>query len=175
MESLVMPDTHSYVAHVRLQRRIIHPSDNLVGLLQGAFGNEAHVQDGMPEPQAETGISNHALMAYQLMFAIIAPAIMAGAVLHSIKYVWFVLFCIMWHFFVYCPLAHYMFYSDGWLFQYGVLDYAGGLVVHASSGVSSVVLAFWLGRHERARPYKPHNAANVLLGTYLSLSGLQSL
>ena len=71
----------------------------------------------------------------------------------------------LWHLFVYCPLAHWIFYSGGWLLQYGAIDFAGGMVVHTSSGVSAFVLTFWLGRSKVV--HKPHNVPYVLLGAAL--------
>lgn len=88
---------------------------------------------------------------YQLMFAVITAAIISGAVVQRIKFLPFMAFALGWHLLVYCPLAHWIFYSDGWLFRLGVLDFAGGLVVHTASGVSAFVLAYWLGRTARER------------------------
>ena len=65
---------------------------------------------------------------------------------------YFMMFAVLWHLLVYCPLAHWIFFYDGWLFTAGLLDYAGGMVVHASSGISGLVLAFWLNR---GRPHPP--------------------
>lgn len=81
------------------------------------------------------------------------------------RYSWFVAFTAMWLIFVYCPLAHWFFSWTGFLFSYGVLDFAGGLVVHTSSGVSAFVLTFWLGRSKVKNV--PHNVPYVLLGTAL--------
>ena len=67
---------------------------------------------------------------------------------------------------MYCPLAHWIFYVNGWLFTYGALDFAGGMVVHMSSGVSAFVLTFWLGKSGKV-VHKPHNVPYVLLGAAL--------
>lgn len=100
------------------------------------------------------------------MFAIITSALIAGSVIGKMKWSWFMVFTACWHLFVYCPLAHWIFYFKGWLYTYGVLDYAGGLVIHTSSGVSSFVLALWLGLGKKRglSPHQPHNVPFVLLG-----------
>ena len=80
----------------------------------------------------------------------------------------FMLFSALWHLLVYCPLAHWIFYSDGWLARFGAIDFAGGMVVHTSSGVSAFVLTWWLGRGGRSNVVgRPHNVPYVLLGAAL--------
>ena len=81
-------------------------------------------------------------------------------------------FVSVWHIFVYCPLAHWIFYTGGWLAQYGAIDFAGGMVVHTSSGVSAFVLTYWLGRGTKPNPSsRPHNVPYVLLGAALRWFG----
>ena len=79
------------------------------------------------------------------------------------------LFTAVRHLCVYCPLAHWIFYPGGWLAQYGAVDFAGGLVIHISSGVAALVLAFWLNfiSPHKPRPHVPHNVPFVLLGAAL--------
>lgn len=101
------------------------------------------------------------------MFAIITPALISGAVVGKVKYVWFMAFVALWHLFVYCPLAHWLFYYDGWLFVYGSIDFAGGMVVHTSSGISALVLTWWLGNSKARTHTRPHNVPYVLLGAAL--------
>ena len=115
-------------------------------------------------PYAPT-ITESTFMVYQLMFAIITCAIISGAVVGKIKWIWFMVFTALWLTFVYCPLAHYIFYGGGWLNTWGALDFAGGLVVHASSGISAFVLTYWLGSTHHVN--RPHNVPFVLLGTAL--------
>jgi ammonium transporter, Amt family len=83
----------------------------------------------------------------------------------------FALFSVFWTILVYCPLAHWVFYPGGWLASWGVLDFAGGLVVETASGVSAFVLAFWLGpgqtMHGGHGSHKPHNIPFVMLGAGL--------
>ena len=114
-------------------------------------------------------ITEHAYSQFQLMFAIVTCALITGGVVGKIKYVWFMFFVAVWHLCVYCPLAHWIFFYDGWLFTYGVLDYAGGLVVHCASGVSALTLSFWLGRSRTSRHNhtEAHSIPHVLLGAGL--------
>ncbi|MBS0190952.1 MAG: ammonium transporter [Planctomycetes bacterium] len=82
---------------------------------------------------------------FQGKFAIITPALIAGAVAERISFRSYVLFIVLWSTFVYCPLAHWVWASDGWLYKLGVLDFAGGTVVHIASGVSALVLVLLVG------------------------------
>jgi ammonia channel protein AmtB len=135
--------------------------------MQIPFGDQVRMLPGLPEGGDSTTVSEHIFMLFQLMFAIITAAIISGAVVQKMKYIWFMIFVLVWHIFIYCPLAHYLFYSDGWLFQYGALDFAGGMVVHTSSGISALVLTFWLGKHVEIAPATPHHVPNVMLGASL--------
>jgi Amt family ammonium transporter len=114
-------------------------------------------------------ITTHTFAMFQLMFAIITSAIIAGSLVGKIKWSYFVLFTALWHLCVYCPLAHWIFYSGGWMAQYGVIDYAGGMVIHLSSGVASLVMAAWLNFTSPHPPKKhvPHNVPTVLIGAAL--------
>ena len=103
---------------------------------------------------------------FQLMFAIVTVAIISGGVVGRIKYAWFMAFAALWHLLIYCPLAHWIFFYDGWLFTFGVLDFAGGLVVHLASGASALTLAYWLGNSKQAK-HDPHSVPYVLLGAAL--------
>src|SRR3954452_24879386 len=75
--------------------------------------------------------------AFQLMFAAITPALITGAFAERKRFASFVLFTVLWSILVYSPIAHWVWASDGWLFKLGALDFAGGTVVHASSGLSA--------------------------------------
>jgi Amt family ammonium transporter len=105
---------------------------------------------------------------FQMMFAIIAPALITGAVAERMKFASLVIFVALWSILVYYPLAH-MVWGGGFLFQIGSVDFAGGNVVHISSGVSALVLSFLLGkrRHLGKAPYHPHNVPFVFLGAAL--------
>lgn len=118
-----------------------------------------------PEPSLAPGIPHLAFGAFQMMFAIIAPALIAGAVVERVRFGGFVLFLLLWATFVYDPVAHWVWASEGWLRRLGALDFAGGTVVHVTAGVSGLVAALLLGRREGlGRDHTPHNVPLVLLG-----------
>src|ERR1044072_3892640 len=84
--------------------------------------------------------------AFQLMFAAITPALITGAFAERKRFASFVLFTVLWSILVCSPIAHWVWASDGWLFKLGALDFAGGTVVHASSGLSALIVALLIGR-----------------------------
>ena len=110
-------------------------------------------------------ISLYTFSMFQLMFAIITSAIISGAIVGKMKFTYYCLFTAIWHLAIWCPLAHWVFFPGGWLYQYGTLDYAGGLVIHVSAGVSALVLTMWLGGRSHKETTTPHNVPFVLLGT----------
>ena len=87
-----------------------------------------------------------ALRGFQLMFAAITPALITGAFAERKRFGAFVLFTVLWSMLVYSPIAHWVWAADGWLFKLGALDFAGGTVVHVSSGVSALIVAILIGR-----------------------------
>jgi Amt family ammonium transporter len=106
---------------------------------------------------------------FQGMFAIITPALISGAVAARMKFSTYCVFILLWSLLVYDPLAHWVWGEGGWLLELGALDYAGGTVVHLSSGISALLLAIFLGKrigfpHERMAP---HNLPMTLLGAGL--------
>jgi Amt family ammonium transporter len=108
-------------------------------------------------------------MVYQMMFAIITPALITGAFAERAKFSTFLLFVILWATFIYDPLAHWVWGVNGWIRTLGALDFAGGTVVHISSGISALVAALMFGRrmgygHE-AMP--PHNLPFSVIGAGL--------
>lgn len=105
---------------------------------------------------------------FQMMFAIITPALLTGAVAERMKYTSLVVFVTVWSIIVYYPLAH-MVWGGGFLFKIGSVDFAGGNVVHISSGVSALVLTQMLGKRKNfgLATYHPHNAPFVFLGAAL--------
>lgn len=105
---------------------------------------------------------------FQMMFAVIAPALITGAVAERMKYSSLVIFMVLWSLLIYYPLAH-MVWGGGLLFQMGSVDFAGGDVVHISSGVSALVLSIILGKRKNLgkAPYHPHNVPFVFLGAAL--------
>ncbi|HEY2775341.1 MAG TPA: ammonium transporter [Candidatus Binatia bacterium] len=116
-----------------------------------------------------TAIPQGLFMAFQMMFAIITPALVSGAVAERVKFSSWVLFLVLWATLVYDPVCHWVWASDGWLMRRGVLDFAGGTVVHVSSGVSALALTLVLGRRigYPHTPMKPHNLAMTLFGAGL--------
>src|SRR2546430_12460285 len=105
-------------------------------------------------------------MIYQLMFAIITPALITGTFAERVKFSTFIVFILLWATFVYDPLAHWVWGAGGWLQKLGALDFAGGMVVHISAGVSALVAARMLGPRKdfKRAPIVPHNLPLVLLG-----------
>jgi Amt family ammonium transporter len=110
-----------------------------------------------------------AYMAFQMMFAIITPALITGAFAERKKFKAFVLFSLLWTLLVYSPIAHWVWGEGGWLRNLGALDYAGGTVVHISSGVAALVAALVLGprvRRESER-FEPHDVRLAVIGAGL--------
>src|SRR5918999_2410770 len=110
-----------------------------------------------------------AFMAFQMMFAIITPALITGAFAERKRFKAFVLFAVGWSTLVYAPIAHWVWSPDGWLYGLGVLDFAGGTVVHLASGVAALVAALMVGRRiGLVRPAtEPHDVPMTVLGVGL--------
>ena len=119
-------------------------------------------------PYADT-IPHQAFMVFQAKFAIITPALIAGAFAERIKFSTFVIFIIAWSTIVYPPLAHWMWGKGGWLGEMGALDFAGGAVVHISSGAAALAAAIIFGRRLGLgqADMNPHNVPFVVLGASL--------
>jgi Amt family ammonium transporter len=106
--------------------------------------------------------------AFQLMFAAITPALITGAFAERKRFGAFVLFTILWSVLVYSPIAHWVWAADGWLYSLGALDFAGGTVVHASSGISALVVALLIGRRVvNGEGLEPHDIPMTVLGAGL--------
>ena len=125
--------------------------------------------DAEPNPDYAATIPHYAFMAFQMMFAIITPALITGAFAERKRFKAFVLFSLLWATFVYDPLAHWVWGIGGWLKTLGALDFAGGPVVHISSGVSALVAALVLGhRHGLGQErIEPHDLTMTVLGAGL--------
>ena len=118
-----------------------------------------------PGPYAAT-IPSTAFALFQMMFAIITPALIIGAFAERKRFKAFVLFALLWSLLVYSPICHWVWGDNGWLRNMGVLDYAGGTVVHISSGVAALVAALVLGprvRRESDR-FEPHDVRLTVIG-----------
>ena len=99
---------------------------------------------------------------FQMKFAIITPSLITGSFAERVRFSGYLVFMILFCIFVYCPLAHWTWHPDGFLRQMGVLDFAGGIVVHASSGVAALAGAIFLGKRKESG--QPANIPFVLLG-----------
>jgi ammonium transporter, Amt family len=114
-------------------------------------------------------IPHQAFMLFQMMFAIITPALITGAFAERKKFSAFIVFTLAWATFVYDPLAHWVWGDGGWLRTLGTLDFAGGTVVHISSGVSALVCALLIGKRKGYghQPMPPHNLPMTVMGAAL--------
>ena len=107
---------------------------------------------------------------FQCMFAVITPALIIGAFAERIKFKGFLVFTLLWAIFVYNPVAHWVWSSDGWLSKLGTLDFAGGTVVHINAGIAALVTAVMLGKRKLSngrRITPPHNVPMVVMGAGL--------
>jgi Amt family ammonium transporter len=125
-----------------------------------------------PHPVLAPTIPHQAFMLFQLLFAAFTPALIAGAFAERMRFGSLLLFTLLWSLFIYAPLAHWV-WGGGWLKKLGVLDFAGGTVVHVSSGFSALACAMVLGKRRgwRTDYMAPHNLPYVLLGTGLLWTG----
>ncbi|MBY0424107.1 MAG: ammonium transporter [Cytophagales bacterium] len=104
---------------------------------------------------------------FQLKFAIITPALITGSFAERINFKSYIIFIILFSLFIYAPLAHWAWHPDGFLFKWGVLDFAGGTVVHISAGCAALAAALFLKGRKSHEPLPPANIPYVLLGTGL--------
>lgn len=123
---------------------------------------------GVGQETTTLTVPHLAFAMFQAVFAVITVALISGAFAERMRFPAFILFCLLWATVVYDPLAHWV-WGGGWLMKLGALDFAGGTVVHISSGVSALVAALVIGRRigypQRVLP--PHNVPFVLLGASL--------
>jgi ammonium transporter, Amt family len=140
----------------------------LNGLISFKDGNPVYTlfQNVTTEPGA---IPEYVFAMFQGMFAMITVALVSGAVAERIKFTAWCLFVLLWTTLVYDPLAHWVWMTDGWLFKKGALDFAGGTVVHLSSGISALALLFFLGKRHGfpSERMAPHNLPLTMLGVGL--------
>jgi Amt family ammonium transporter len=106
-------------------------------------------------------------VAFQMMFAIITPALITGATADRLKFKSYAVFLGAWSLLVYSPVAHWVFSPTGWLFERGALDFAGGTAIHINAGIAAAVLAFVIGKRKGfpGTPMPPHNLPWTLIGT----------
>jgi len=120
-----------------------------------------------PNPGYSATIPALLYMAFQLKFAAITPALIIGAFAERIRFKSLMVFIVLWTTFIYCPIAHWNWAVGGMLRDFGVIDFAGGLVVHTASGVSAVAAALVLGRRsgvDAKHEVRPNNVPFVILG-----------
>jgi Amt family ammonium transporter len=103
------------------------------------------VSASAPNPAYSATVPAQAYMIFQCMFAVITPALITGAIAERISFKGFIVFSILWCTLIYDPLAHWVWGVDGWIHAMGALDFAGGTVVHISSGVAALAAARMLG------------------------------
>ena len=122
-----------------------------------------------PFPDYSATIPHQAFMIFQMMFAVITPALITGAIAERFKFKTYLVFLILWTTFVYDPLAHWVWATGGWIRNLGALDFAGGLVVHISSGIAALAAALMVGKRKGygEEPLPPHNLTMTLLGAAL--------
>ena len=101
--------------------------------------------------------------AFQMTFFIITPALVVGTFVERVKFSAVMLFAVLWGLFCYAPICHMVWDSDGWMFKKGVIDLAGGIVVHITAGVAALIFCIMVGPRKETSP--PHNLAMTLIGT----------
>jgi Amt family ammonium transporter len=117
-----------------------------------------------PSPVYAPTVPHILFMMYQGMFAVITPALIIGAFAERMKFISFLLFSVAWLFLVYFPVTHWVWATDGWLAKMGVLDFAGGIVVHITAGVASLVTALVIGKRHNLKATPPHNLPFTMIG-----------
>lgn len=117
----------------------------------------------------DSGIPEYVFAMFQGKFAIIAPAILAGAFAERVRFRSYCLFIAIWTIIVYSPLCHWVWHESGFLFKLGAIDFAGGTVVHISAGISGLVAALYLGNRKGfpGGEMRPNNLVMTLIGAGL--------
>ena len=136
------------------------PGTGLIGGLSRIF------LSGLTPTSATFTIPESVFMMFQMSFAVITPALITGAFADRMKFSALLLFTVLWSLIVYAPIAHWAWEATGWLFIKGVLDFAGGTVVHINAGVAGLVAAIVIGRRSGypAEPFLPHNLVLSVIG-----------
>ena len=140
--------------------------NGLIGSLAWAGLNGVGIT---PNPDYAATIPHIAFMIYQAMFAVITPALIAGAFAERMKFSAFLVFTLLWTTIVYDPVAHWVWGTGGWLKGLGTLDFAGGIVVHITSGISALAAALIIGKRKGylRETMQPHNLPMTVLGAGL--------
>jgi Amt family ammonium transporter len=122
-----------------------------------------------PNPDYAATVPHQAFMLFQMMFAVITPALITGAFAERFKFNTYLIFLLLWSTFVYVPIAHWVWGVGGWIRNMGALDFAGGLVVHVSSGVAALAAVLIIGKRRihTSELTKPNNLTMTLTGAAL--------
>jgi Amt family ammonium transporter len=136
-----------------------------IGGFIGSFDWAGLTGVGMNAGPYSDKIPHLVFCAFQLMFAIITPALITGAFAERMKFSAFILFTILWSSFVYLPMCHWV-WGGGWLGKLGALDFAGGTVIHILAGVGALSAALIIGKRKgyRKEPFYPHNLTMTMIG-----------
>lgn len=139
---------------------------HFIGTLDWAM---LHNVGAAPYPVYAKTIPHSLFMLFQMMFAVITPALITGAFAERFKFKTYLVFLVVWFTFVYCPLAHWVWGQGGWIKTLGGLDFAGGLVVHIASGMSALAATIMIGKRMgwKKRHMSPHNLSLTILGASL--------
>ena len=143
------------------------PGSALVGAL--SWAGLSGVSSVQPYAAYSATVPHQAYMIYQCMFAVITPALITGAIAERMSFKAFLIFSILWITLIYDPLAHWVWGVGGWIHEMGALDFAGGTVVHISSGVAALAAALIVGprRNYLREPMPPHNLTMTVTGAGL--------
>ncbi len=139
---------------------------HIIGNLDWAFLKGVGLD---PNPDYSATIPHQLFMVFQMMFAIITPALITGAFAERFKFKSYLIFLVVWLTVVYCPVAHWVWGVGGWIRNLGGLDFAGGLVVHIASGVSALITILVIGKRKgyMKEIIPPHSLPLTLIGTSL--------
>ncbi|MEV7088167.1 ammonium transporter [Streptomyces sp. NPDC093085] len=140
--------------------------DDIGGGLLGNFDHIGFNGITVDTLTGKDGIPVFAFALFQLMFAVLTPALMSGALADRVKFTAWALFITLWVTVVYFPVAHWVWQSDGWLHKLGVIDFAGGTAVHINAGVGALAAVLVVGKRIgfKKDPMRPHNLPLVVLG-----------
>ncbi|WP_329455429.1 ammonium transporter [Streptomyces sp. NBC_01497] len=138
----------------------------------GLIGNFDHLGMNGINPETLTGKGGIPVLAFaffQLMFAVLTPALMSGALADRVKFSAWTLFIALWVTLVYFPIAHWVWQSGGWLFKLGVIDFAGGTAVHINAGIGGLAAVLVVGKRIgfKKDPMRPHSLPLVVIGAAL--------
>lgn len=140
------------------------PNNGFIGSFDWSFLNQVGF---LPNDLYSDSIPHILFMMFQMTFAVLTVAIISGAFAERMNFAAYLVFIILWSLLVYSPVAHWVWGDDGFLRNLGALDFAGGNVVHISSGATGLVLAIMLGRRKEVDTASPHNLPLALIGGIL--------